>query len=360
MTCHSHYACIVRTSTIDITKEPSLTEALCPLPNHEYRRSQYLQITLKSPIAYKPIDVYNLHSPSSANRPLTAGIREQILRWMFVNTAERALVGGDLNTSVFSLEYQLGKAWQFYFQPNHKHGDLSCGKGIAAASVPCFIDSTSKDHTMCIVHVTFDKLKPEKGCSPFLPESIPEVSFLRNPITRETWDDMSESENEKEDDLAVGPPELIPSGENMFAVQAQQRESTRYADSMLRAFEQAQDPRGDECEQLLTLLEARLWNPVYKVPSGETRGIRYTHERPADARLRLDRLIAKALQVRTKYHALLYEMWCIDDDDFERSLTEDEMKHVHNLWMNDVKEWMSDDCYQLYTDLLKSAADLKS
>ena len=53
-------------------------------------------------------------------------------------------------------------------------------------------------------------------------------------------------------------------------------------------------------------------------------------------------------------------MWCIDDDDFERSLTENEMKHVHNLWMNDVKEWMSDDCYQLYTDLLKSAADLKS
>ena len=25
VTCHSHYACIVRTSTIDITKEPSLT-----------------------------------------------------------------------------------------------------------------------------------------------------------------------------------------------------------------------------------------------------------------------------------------------------------------------------------------------
>ena len=56
----------------------------------------------------------------------------------------------------------------------------------------------------------------------------------------------------------------------------------------------------------------------------------------------------------------MYERWYIDDDDFERSLTENEMKHVHNLWMNDVKEWMSDDCYQLYTDLLKSAADLKS
>ena len=193
VTCHSHYACIIRTSTIDITKEFSLTEPLCPLPNHEFRRSQYLQITLRGATAYKPIEVYNLHSPSSTNRALRAGIREQSLRWMFVNTAERALVGGDLNTSVFSLECQLGKAWQYYFQPNHKHGDLSCGKGIVAESVPCFIDSTSKDHTMCIVHVIFDKLKPEKGCSPFLPESIPEVSFVRNPNPQITWDDMSDS-----------------------------------------------------------------------------------------------------------------------------------------------------------------------
>ena len=171
---------------------------------------------------------------------------------------------------------------------------------------------------------------------------------------------MSDSESEKEDDLAVVPPELIPCGEDMFAVQAQQRESTWYADSMLSAFEQTQDPCGDECEKLLTRLEARLWNPVYKMSSGETRDVRYTHERPADARLRLDRLIAKALQVRKKYHALLYERWYIDDDDFERSLTDDEMRHVHNLWMNDVKEWMSNDCYRLYANLLKSAADLKS
>ena len=171
---------------------------------------------------------------------------------------------------------------------------------------------------------------------------------------------MFESGSEKEDDLVVVPPELIPSGEDMFTVQAQQRESTWYADSMLRAFEQAQDPCGDECEKLLTRLEARLWKPVYEMSSGETGHIKYTPERPADARLRLDRLITKALQVRKNHHALLYGRRYIEDDDFERSLIENETKHVHNLWMNDVKEWMSDDCYQLYTDLLKSAADLKS
>ena len=112
-----------------------------------------------------------------------------------------------------------------------------------------------------------NKLKLEKGCSPFLPESIPEVSFVRNPNPQITWDDMSDSEIEKEHDLAVVPTELIPCDEDMFAVQAQQRESTWYADSMLRAFEQTQDPCGDECEKLLTRLEARLWNPVYEMPS---------------------------------------------------------------------------------------------
>ena len=74
-------------------------------------------------------------------------------------------------------------------------------------------------------------------------------------------------QGEKEHDLAVVPPELIPCDEDMFAVEAQQRESTWYADSMLRAFEQTQDPCGDECEKLLTRLEARLWNPVYEMTS---------------------------------------------------------------------------------------------
>ena len=360
VTCQSHYACIVRTSTIDITKEPCLTEPLCPLPNHEFRRSQYLQITLKSPTAYKPVEVYNLHSPSSFNRPLTPGVREQILRWISVNTAPRALVGGDLNTSVFSLENKLGKKWRYYFQLNHKHGDLSCGKGIVAESMPCLIDSTSKDHTMCIVRVMFDKLKPEKGCNPYLPNSVPEVSFVRNPIPQIPWDDMSDSEIEKGHALAVDHLELIPYDEDMFAVRAQQRESTCYADSMLSAFDQTQDPCGDECEKLLTRLEARLWRPVYEMSSGETGRIKYTPERPADARLRLDRLIKKAIQVRKKYHALLYEQWYMYDYDFERSLTDEEMRHVHNLWMNDVKAWMSDDCYRQYADLLKSADDRKS
>ena len=170
MTCQSHYACIIRTCRIDVAKEPSLIEALSPLADHVYRRCQHLQVTLKSQIAYEPIDVYNLHSPASKTCPLTSTVREQILRWLFINAGRRALVGGDLNTSLFSLETYLGKAWHLYFQPKHKHGDVSCGKGITAQSMPCTIDSTSKDHSMCIVHVTLKKLKPEKGQRLHLPK----------------------------------------------------------------------------------------------------------------------------------------------------------------------------------------------
>ena len=47
------------------------------------------------------------------------------------------------------------------------------------------------------MHVIFDELELEKGCSPSLPESIPEVSFVRNPNPQITWDDMSDSEIEK-------------------------------------------------------------------------------------------------------------------------------------------------------------------
>ena len=93
----------------------------------------------------------------SAARHATASLREQILHWLFVNTGRRALVGGNLNTSVFSLEAQLGVAWDCYFQPEHKHGDVSLGKRLRAESVPCDIMSTSGEHRMCLVHVTMEE-----------------------------------------------------------------------------------------------------------------------------------------------------------------------------------------------------------
>lgn len=36
--CQSHYACILRISSIDFAKGPSLTEPLSRLPDHEYRK----------------------------------------------------------------------------------------------------------------------------------------------------------------------------------------------------------------------------------------------------------------------------------------------------------------------------------
>ena len=46
--------------------------------------------------------------------------------------------------------------------------------------------------------------------------------------------------------------------------------------------------------------------------------------------------------------------------DFNRSLTEEETKMLHNLWMNDVSSWMSVECLLLYNNLLKQGNDVEN
>ena len=75
---------------------------------------------------------------------------------------------------------------------------------------------------------------------------------------------------------------------------------------MLKAFGELQDSN-DEDHSLLTRLEKQLWNAEYKLPSGETKRVVYSPQRPADAKVRLDRLIRRALQVRQTYHAHIYK-----------------------------------------------------
>ena len=79
-----------------------------------------------------------------------------------------------------------------------------------------------------------------------------------------------------------------------------------YADSMLEPFGELQDSNV-EGHSLLTRLEKQLWNAEYKLPSGETKRVVYSPQRPVDAKVRLDRLIRRALQVRQNYHAQLYK-----------------------------------------------------
>ena len=68
---------------------------------------------------------------------------------------------------------------------------------------------------------------------------------------------------------------------------------------MLEAFGELQDSN-DEDRSLLTCLEKQFWNAEYKLPFGETKRVVYSPQRPADAKVRLDRLIRRALQVTQK------------------------------------------------------------
>ena len=75
---------------------------------------------------------------------------------------------------------------------------------------------------------------------------------------------------------------------------------------MLKAFGELQDSNDEDCS-LLTRLETQLWNAEYKLPSGETKRVVYSPQRPADATVRLDLLIRRALQVGQTYHPQLYK-----------------------------------------------------
>ena len=68
----------------------------------------------------------------------------------------------------------------------------------------------------------------------------------------------------------------------------------------------------------------------------------------------------KALDVRVHYQNNLYATDDIRDQDHRRSLTEEEMRSLHNAWMNDVERWMSPDCLQEYNALISEAEELES
>ena len=83
-------------------------------------------------------------------------MREHILKWFVDNAGSRALIVGDLNSSVHSLTACFGRRSNidYLFEPDHKHGDLAVAKGLPKAeSIPCDVDSTSKAHSMVVVMV---------------------------------------------------------------------------------------------------------------------------------------------------------------------------------------------------------------
>lgn len=104
----------------------------------------------------KPIDLYNVHSPASRKRPLTATVRQRVLQWFLRNVGEASIIGGDSNPNKNSLDDVLraDSEIQYHYEDGHMHGDLVSMKVLQVESMPCEVTSTSKAHKMVVVMVT--------------------------------------------------------------------------------------------------------------------------------------------------------------------------------------------------------------
>ena len=100
----SHYTSIVDESRLKILVGPTLKGPMTNLPSHYYRMCQYLEIKRKDS-ADKPIQVFNVHCPSSKRRNYGPQARDDVVNWL-KNKARLGVIGGDLNFSVVNLKMQ--------------------------------------------------------------------------------------------------------------------------------------------------------------------------------------------------------------------------------------------------------------
>ena len=382
----SHYTSIVRESTMEITVEPSLKGPLTTHPGHEFRMCQHLQVRVKDSVA-KPIDIFNVHSPSSAAKPLIFTVRGHILKWFLNNMKEQTIIGGDLNTCPLSLDhvFQQDKKAFLCFEEPHLHGDISIVRGLNAESVPCDIQSTSKTHRMCVVMVTLPRRestvkKLEAGSSlekppitevtPGVMERIPkeETEETRGPGKRAAESVVESSSMEKVTrvDIDSSPEQEEETGgpEDRAAHSSADKPATPAAsvsaavvpfpeaDAIFKAVGDKVDA-GEEERALYGPLAQHLWKGTF---------VKYTPNGPVTqgyaSKDRFERMLNKAKEIRRMYHLRLFNNGAVCDTDIWRSLTEEETALLHNAWMNDVTEWMTAECLDKYETLLREANEL--
>ena len=86
-------------------------------------------------------------------------MRKDILNWFLLNAGPRFIIGGDLNSSLQSLDdvLKVDNSFRYLYEPGHMHGDVAIVKNLEAESMPCEVISTSKVHKMVVVIITFSK-----------------------------------------------------------------------------------------------------------------------------------------------------------------------------------------------------------
>ena len=342
-------------------------------------------------------------------------MRGDILRWFVDNAGTRALIGGDLNSSLASLDagFQHQDDVHYCYEHDCFHGDVMIAKGLPSAeSMACDIVSTSKAHRMCIVQVRVGSLgnlattskasgtaaKPPSAkavrfsfeasgsADKPVPTAEEEESFQKEDGAR--WK-TSENERPKEHKFSEPTIEESDSGEEenrsmeSRSWKAMEQES-RLGQKRKNLHGNANEPvpapsppvhveeeyplaakvfrligsqmdAGEAERQLLGKFMNHLWTGDYLTESSER-----TVPRPRASKARLNRLLTKALEVRQRYHSQLWDDNEIEDRNFDRSLTAYETTKVHNRWMNDVDYWMSPGCLEEYNEYIRQADELEN
>ena len=317
----SHYTSIVRLSTVEIMEGPKLMGPMATWQGlHDYRKCQVLSIAFKDsadkPITEKPVKIFNVHSPSSKKHPLTPTVRKEILQWLLEHVGDRALIGGDLNSSRMALDTQFQKDPGLFYlcEEDHLHGDVMIAKGVQATSMACNVSSTSKSHEMCMVMVQLRSDSADK------PAATP-------------WKKRGENAQAMEDQHPLVDALFTELGAHLDAGEAERK--------------------------LYNDLAEKLWSGQFFHDMGSADKPAKPARHPYHAKARLELLLCKSIDVRERYQRKLFDNnRQIPDLDFKRSLDNDETKAIHNAWMNHVDDWMSAECLQTYDLLLEQAEEL--
>ena len=348
-----HYTSIVRVHTVEVLEGPSLRGPLSRY--HTYRTCQHLRVQWKDSAA-EPIDLFNVHSPSSGKHKLTPAVRGEILAWFCQNMGTRAIIGGDLNTSRVTLANAFRNIpdVQYCYEKDHAHGDLVVAKGLPGAfSVACDAHATTDAHRMVVVMLKCATHPPlEDAAAAGSAAESADMSACAAPA--DASNDRAtqavaqyDARADRDDYPFLSEVERDSSSEEQPDKPAQPAPpSYPLADAMFQALGEHLDA-GEAEREFFEHLKESLWTGDWLGPRGGTK------KSPQAAKKRLERLLSKATEVRCTYQARLADEGEISDKNFRRSLTEQETTLVHNAWMNDVADWMNEECLHQYVELLK-------
>ena len=128
----NHYGIIIAKDTVRLIDLP---HAVGPVCTHQpWRMAQRCIFTSAINSAVKPVELWNVHAPASKIHPYGPLAREQSCSFLQQKARPRAIWGGDINQSMYSLNVYKDSShpWTPLAPGNSKHGDVVCTRDIDA------------------------------------------------------------------------------------------------------------------------------------------------------------------------------------------------------------------------------------